>query len=144
MLAEEEFLRIIKQLEEIYGIKVAVKFKLNANSKYRAEYNPATNTITVFKPIITTPYHEYGHALYHALMRKMRIVTDSETFAQRFSTMWLNINDTGFRCVCGSRKLIPATPVRRPTIRMLWVMCLDCGRVYKLKNPIFLKVHYNP
>ena len=144
MLSQEEIEDVIQRLEGVYFIRVKRKYDFNPKSHIRAMYTPNDNTITFFNPIETTPYHEYGHAVWHWLKRKYRVMSDSETFAQRFSLMWLNINLTGFRCKCGSQRLVPASPVKNPSLRLLWVKCLDCGTVYKLKNPLLLQLHYNP
>lgn len=137
-MTPEEINQIIGSLSQIYGYTPRVYFR-PPKGRIRAEFIPP-DRIFFYNPIVTTPYHEYGHFLYYR-MRKFSV--SSETFAQRFSTMWLTILRYNFRCKCGSRKLVPAHP-KNFTFYDIWVKCLDCGAVYKLENKAELVKHYNP
>jgi DNA-directed RNA polymerase subunit RPC12/RpoP len=144
ILVDPKFIfNVINFLMGIYKIRVKTKFEPNPNSKIRAMYSPRTNTITFINPIETTPYHEYGHAVYHNL--QLGYKSDSETFAQRFSTMWLTLNKTNFKCTkCGSQKFIPAKPRTSKNFYDIWLICLNCGQTYQLQEPEKIVRHHNP
>ena len=141
-----ESISVISFLESVYGYKARVVIQQDLQSHIRAMFQPP-NIITLFNPIETTPYHEYGHLLYYKLRRKIRFTVDSETFAQRFSTMWLNLKRTGFVCQrCGSQKFIPWHKEPRADLQDINLYCLNCGTAYELneKEKHKLILHYNP
>ncbi|MEM4048847.1 MAG: hypothetical protein QXF40_04570 [Metallosphaera sp.] len=137
-MEREEVEAIIRKLEGIYSYKVNLSFS-NPHGNIRAEFRPP-DKITVFNPIITTPYHEYGHLVYHKLHKKLGIKGTSEQFAQRFSIMWLNLERYNFHCICGSQAFIPARAYKDD----LGLICLSCGRKYKLVDRKRLITHHNP